>query len=70
MHGEVFKDRTRNSATFKMGLFETIGEVKSSKGLHLISAHNFYVSHHYIPSILIFNINMKYKQIFKEATKL
>ena len=24
MHGEVFKDRSRNSATFKMELFATI----------------------------------------------
>ena len=25
VHGEVFKDRSRNSATFKMELFPTIG---------------------------------------------
>ena len=25
MHGEVFKDRSRNSAIFKMELFATIG---------------------------------------------
>ena len=25
MHGDVFKDRSRNSATFKMELFATIG---------------------------------------------
>ena len=42
MHGKVFKDWTRNSATFKMEHFETIGEVESSNGLHQMSVPNFY----------------------------
>ena len=28
VHGNVFKDRSRNSATFKMELFATIGNIK------------------------------------------
>ena len=28
MHGDVFKDRSRNSATFKLELFATIGNGK------------------------------------------
>ena len=25
MHGDIFKDRSKNSASFKMDLFETVG---------------------------------------------
>ena len=53
MHDEVFKDRSRNSATIEMELFATIGTI-------------FHFSHHYMGPILTLNINMKNKQAFNE----
>ena len=64
MHGKVFKVGSKNSATFKMELFATIGKVKSCKGLHLIcdkvlgSAPDFYVSSLYVINLTL-NINME-----------
>ena len=76
VHGEVLKDGSRDSATFKEKLFAELVTTESCKGLHLMydkvfgSAPDFYVTHHYMRSILTLNINKKNKQIFnKRRTK-
>ena len=45
MHGKVFKDRSRNSATFKMELFVTIGY---GRKLHRASSDVFTTNGNYL----------------------
>ena len=70
MHGDVFKDGSRNSDTLRWSFLNELVTVKSCQVLQLMhnkivgSAPDFYISHHYMRSILTLNIIMKNKQIF------
>ena len=56
----------------RLSFLQRLVTVESCKGLHLIcnkvlgSAPDFYVSYHYVQSVLTFTINMKIKQIFNK----
>ena len=62
VHDKVFKVGSKNSATFKMELFATIGKVKSCKGLHLI-CDNSWICPWFLCFIIVcdqFNTQYKY----------
>ena len=56
----------------RLNFLQKLATVESGKGLHVICnkvlgfAPDFYVSHHYVQSILTLNINMKIKKILSK----
>ena len=68
-HGDIFKDNPGTLPHLRWSSFQQLVTEESCKGVHLIcgkvlrSIPDFYISHHYMWSILALNINMN-KQIF------